>query len=102
MVSTALAAAAMLGGCANLDEQGNAALGGAVGGAAGAVIGHEAGGSQGAVIGAGAGAATGAVIGQKRTPGAQPTGGEYGTVQRRSHERDDDDDRRRHRKHDDD
>jgi hypothetical protein len=60
---SALCLAALLTACANLDERGKAAVGGALGGATGAVIGHEAGGRQGAVVGAGAGAATGAAIG---------------------------------------
>ena len=63
----ALFVAAILSGCANLDERGNAALGGGIGGAAGAVLGHEAGGRTGAVIGAGAGGAAGAAIGQNQT-----------------------------------
>lgn len=70
--ATVFILAASLAGCANLDERGNAALGGAVGGAAGAVIGHEAGGRQGAVIGAGAGAATGAAVGMKNSRSGEP------------------------------
>jgi hypothetical protein len=67
-----LCLAALLTACANLDERGNAALGGAIGGATGAVIGHEAGGRQGAVIGAGAGAATGAAIGTNSSNSRAP------------------------------
>jgi hypothetical protein len=62
---------ASLAACANLDERGNAAVGGAIGGATGAVLGHEVGGRDGAVIGAGAGAATGAAIGQRDTHSGQ-------------------------------
>lgn len=91
-VRSTLCAAAALAGCADLDERGNAALGGAVGGAAGAVIGHEAGGASGAVIGAGAGAATGAAIGQRRTADPAPYYGESRDSRRRRHRHDDDDD----------
>jgi hypothetical protein len=61
----ALIVGASLTACANLDQRGNAALGGAIGGATGAVIGHDLGGRDGAVIGAGVGAATGAAVGQR-------------------------------------
>jgi len=60
-----LCLAALITGCANLDERGNAAVGGAIGGATGAVIGHDVGGRDGAVIGAGVGGAAGAAVGQR-------------------------------------
>lgn len=66
LVGTSLAA------CANLDERGNAALGGAIGGATGAVLGHEVGGRDGAVVGAGVGGAAGAAIGQRNTHSGAP------------------------------
>lgn len=62
---SAVCLAALINGCANLDERGNSAVGGAIGGAAGAVIGYDLGGRDGAVVGAGAGAATGAAVGQR-------------------------------------
>ena len=58
---------ASLGACANLDERGNSAVGGAIGGATGAVLGYELGGRSGAVVGAGVGGATGAAVGQRST-----------------------------------
>lgn len=63
----ALLVGASLTGCANLDDRGNSAVGGAIGGAAGAVLGYELGGRQGAVVGAGVGGATGAAVGQRHT-----------------------------------
>ena len=62
----ALLVGASLAGCANMDDRGKSAVGGAIGGAGGAVIGYELGGRQGAVVGAGVGAATGAAVGQKQ------------------------------------
>ena len=63
----ALIIGASLSACANLDERGNAVLGGAIGGATGAAVGHEVGGRDGAIVGAGVGAAAGAAIGQRNT-----------------------------------
>lgn len=90
-----------LAGCAGLDERDNAALGGAVGGAAGAVLGHEAAGADGAVIGAGAGAATGAAIGARQAARSRPVYGEPVIIEPRGYERYDDERRHRH-DHDDD
>lgn len=63
----ALLVSASLAACANLDDRGNSAVGGAIGGATGAVLGYELGGRQGAVVGAGVGGATGAAVGQRHT-----------------------------------
>src|SRR5687768_12692888 len=62
----ALLVSASLAGCADMDDRGKSAVGGAIGGAGGAVIGYELGGRQGAVVGAGVGAATGVAVGQKQ------------------------------------
>lgn len=78
-----------LAGCAGLDERDNAALGGAVGGAAGAVLGHEAAGADGAVIGA------------RQAARSRPVYGEPVIIEPRGYERYDDERRHRH-DHDDD
>lgn len=58
----ALAAPAFAGGI-----DGNAVLGGALGGGAGAAVGSAIGGRDGAIIGGAIGGATGAAIGSKRS-----------------------------------
>lgn len=64
LISGAIAAAFILGGCANMTEtQQGTAKGAAIGAGAGAVVGAVAGGGKGAAIGAVVGAAAGGVAG---------------------------------------
>jgi outer membrane protein OmpA-like peptidoglycan-associated protein len=61
VITTTIAAALLLGGCANMTEgQRQTAQSGGIGAATGAVLGAIAGGGQGAAIGAGVGGALGA------------------------------------------